>query len=128
MKATKEQEIKALNALCEMDGYFADYFKGDIKKMVENIKHDFPIEVGTTFNEGKAVLQEAIGDLVRQRTDEIIDLVDTFLCVHEETGNERLYERAVEKLGMKNVIIRKRDLGLTITSAEIDFLLKNVTK
>jgi hypothetical protein len=54
-----------------------------------------------------------------------LDLIDTFLCAHEETGNQRLYERAVEKIGQKNVIARKRILGLKITGDEIDFLINN---
>ena len=54
-------------------------------------------------------------------------MCDTMLCVHEQTGNERLYERAVEKLGQKNVIARKHTMGLRITCNEIDFLLKSVS-
>lgn len=44
---TKEKEINALKVLIGMDGYFAEYFKNDLEKMCENIKNDFPIEVGT---------------------------------------------------------------------------------
>lgn len=46
----KEQEIKALTELVEMDGYFSDHFKGDLETMIGNIKNDFPIELGAKFN------------------------------------------------------------------------------
>lgn len=46
----KEQEIKALTKLVEMNGYFAEYFKKDLDVMVDNIKKDFPIELGANFN------------------------------------------------------------------------------
>ncbi|MDR1881775.1 MAG: hypothetical protein LBR26_03215 [Prevotella sp.] len=122
--ATKEKEINALKALVKMDGYFAEYFKGDLETMINNINNDFPIEMGIKCTNTIEYFQKRGDDLAVKHANEIIDLVDTLLCVHEETGDERLYERAVEKLGMKNVIARKRIFGLTITNAEIDFLLK----
>lgn len=121
---TKEKEIKALKALIEMDGYFAEYFKGDLEKMCENIKNDFPIEMGTRINNTVEYMQQRNDETVKKHTLEILDLCDTLLVVHAETGNERLYERAVEKLGQKNVIARKRIIGLDVTGQEIDFLLK----
>jgi hypothetical protein len=125
MKTTKEKEIRAIRDLIEMDGYFAERFKGDQEKMIENIQKDFPIELGTNFN-ASAECQQAINDkLMEEHANEIADLVDTLLCVHEKTGNERLYEHAIEKLGMRNVIARKHILGLKITSVEIGFLLHN---
>jgi hypothetical protein len=122
---TKEKEINALKALVEMDGYFAEYFKGDIEKMCENIKSDFPIEMGTKINNTVEYMQQRNDETVKKHALEILDLCDTLLCVHSgKSDNERLYERAVEKLGQKNVIARKRIIGLDVTCQEIDFLLK----
>ena len=122
---TKEKEINALKALVEMDGYFAEYFKGDIDTMIMNIKNDHPIDLGMKFNDTIEYFQKRNDETVEKHALEILDLCDTLLCVCEETGNERLYERAVEKLGRKNVIARKRIIGLNITNSEIDFLLKH---
>lgn len=124
---TKEKEINAIKTLIGMDGYFAEYFKGDLDIMLENIKNDHPIELGMKFNDTIEYLQQRNDETVKKHTIEILDLCDTLLCVHEETGNERLYERAVEKIGQKNVIARKRILGLNITNPEIDFLITNVS-
>ena len=103
---TKEQEISALKALVKMDGYFAEYFGSDLDQMVQNIRNDHPIELNTQFNAKAENLQELHNEATAKHKEEIIDLCDTLLCVHAETGNARLYERAVEKLGQKNVIAR----------------------
>jgi|GEM_PF-631015 len=124
---TKEKEINALKALVKMDGYFAEYFKGDLEVMIKNINNDFPIEMGIKSTNTIEYFQKRNDEMVEKHVLEILDLCDTLLCIHEETGNERLYERAIEKLGRKNVIARKRILGLAVTSDEIDFLLKNVS-
>ena len=111
----KEQEIKALTKLVEMNGCFAEYFKKDLDVMVDNIKKDFPIELGANFNLTRKQQEQRERKLKKDFYKEIIDLFDTLLCVNAETGNERAYERAVQKLGRKSVISRKRQLGLDIT-------------
>jgi len=120
---TKEKEIAAIKSLVEMDGYFAEYFKRDLDKMVENIRNDHPIELCTQFNAMYEDLQMRHNETIVKHKDEIIDLCDTLLCIHDETGNVRLYERAVEKLGQNFVIVRKRVLGLNLSNKEIDYLI-----
>lgn len=122
----KEQEIKALTKLVEMNGYFADYFKKDLDVMVDNIKKDFPIELGANFNLTREQQEQRERELKKDFYKEIIDLCDTLLCVNAETGNERAYERAVQKLGRRSVISRKRQLGLDITGEEIDYLISKL--
>ncbi len=122
----KEQEIKALTKLVEMNGYFAEYFKKDLDVMVDNIKKDFPIELGANFNLTREQQEQRERELKKDFHKEIIDLCDTLLCVNAETGNERAYERAVQKLGRRSVISRKRQLGLDITGEEIDYLISKL--
>jgi glutathionylspermidine synthase len=124
---TKEKEINTLKALVAMGGYFAEYFGRDLDTMVGNIKNDFPIEVGTQFNAVAERAKERANGLDKKHAEEIFGLCSTMLCVHAETGNARLYECAVEKIGRKNVIACKRSLGLDVTGEEVDFLLKNVS-
>lgn len=100
----KEQEIKALTELVEMGGYFSDLFKDDLETMIGNIKNDFPIELGAKFNLTEEQRQRSERELKKKHRDEIIDLCDTLLCINAETGNERAYERAVDKLGLNFVI------------------------
>lgn len=119
----KEQEIKALTELVEMGGYFSDLSKDDLETMIGNIKNDFPIELGAKFNLTEEQRQRSERELKKKHRDEIIDLCDTLLCINAETGNERAYERAVDKLGLNFVIARKRQIGLELTNKEIDYLV-----
>ena len=123
---TKEKEIEALKKLVDMGGYFAEYFGGDLEKMCENIRNDFPIELGTEFNGSVERLEQRHRETVQKHADEILDLCDTLLCVHAETGNARLYERAVEKLGKNGAIARKHTIGLEITRKEVDHLITQI--
>jgi hypothetical protein len=130
---SKEAEIKTIEKLIEMGGYFAEFFGRDLEKMCENIKNDYPIEMCTKFSEKSAKFSDTVeylqcrnDETVKKHALEILDLCDTLLCVHEETGNARLYEHAVEKIGQKNVIARKRILGLKITDDEIDYILSQL--
>lgn len=91
--------------------------------MIGNIKNDFPIELGAKFNLTEEQRQRSERELKKKHRDEIIDLCDTLLCINAETGNERAYERAVDKLGLDFVIARKRQIGLELTNKEIDYLV-----
>lgn len=120
---TKKQEIKALTELVEMNGYFAEYFRADLETMIRNIQNDFPIQLDAKFNVTEEQRQQSERELRKKHRDEVVDLSDTLLRVNAETGNEQAYERAVEKLGIDFVIVRKRQIGLELTSKEIDYLV-----
>lgn len=121
--SAKEQEIKAIQALIEMNGYFAEFFKKDSDQMIENIKSDFPIEYDTHFHHGVDEEKQKNKELKKQHEDKVDDLCGTLLCAYEETKNERLYEKALEELGIDNLIKLKRCMGLSLTSKEIDYLV-----
>lgn len=125
---TKEQEIRALTALITMNGYFAEYFKRDLQTMTENIRNDFPIELGTKFHFTEERLHETENRLAEAHRTEIIELCDTLLRIAAETGNTQAYEQAVAKLGLECVIIRKRKIGLDISGTEIDYLLSQLER
>lgn len=123
---SKEKEIKALTELVEMDGYFSEYFKNDLETMIGNIRNDFPIELDAKFHITEEQRQQSERESKTAHRNEIIDLCDTLLCINSETGNERAYDRAVEKLGLNFVIARKRQIGLELTSKEIDYLISQL--
>jgi hypothetical protein len=125
--ATREQEIKALKALVELNGYLADHFGKDLEKMIGNIRNDFPIETGTKFNDRAEALEERIRDDAQSCREIIAEMCGTMLVSHEKTGDALLYDQACEKLGMKELIALKRSLGLHVTESEIDYLLKKVS-
>jgi hypothetical protein len=123
---SKEAEIKAIEKLIEMGGYFAECFGCDLEKMSENIKNDFPIELDTQIMTQIEHRKQLYNNKVNEYTHRIADICDTMLCAYEETGNRQLYDRAVQELGRKNVITRKRILGLKITDDEIDYILSQL--
>ncbi|MDR0618309.1 MAG: hypothetical protein LBG17_00225 [Bacteroidales bacterium] len=113
---TKEEEIAAIKSLIEMDGYFAECFRGDFEKMAENIRKDFPIEMGTHL--------DTHSELIKKHNKEIEDLCGGLLCLYEKLGDIRIYECVVSQLGRKGAITLKRALRLKITDSEIDFLIE----
>lgn len=120
---TKAQEIKAIEALIEMDGYFAGFFKKDLGQMIENIKNDFPIELDTCFNSAADNEVQKNKELKRQHKEKVYDLCSTLLCAYAETGNERLYEKALQELGINNLIKLKKTIGLKLSDKETDYLI-----
>lgn len=126
METTRIQEIAAIKALIEMDGYFAEYFKCDLDTMLENIKNDFPIEMGTKFNEAAAKGARKIKELTKKHEDKLNSLYETMLCVGAETGNERLYERVNQEIGLNKLIKLKRLLGLDLTCQEINYMVSQL--
>ena len=122
-----EKEI-ALKFLSECEGSVCSLCRAikDLEKMCENIRNDFPIELGTKLNETVEYMQQRNDETEKMHAAEILEMCDTMLYVHEETGHNRLYELAVEKLGQNNVIARKRVLVLKISTKEIDYLIKQI--
>jgi hypothetical protein len=123
---TKEEEISALRALVSMDGYFAETFGGDVEKMIENIRNDFPIEMDTKITNRADQIKERYEALILRLKEDIMDLCDILLCQHDETDLPELYMCVVEKVGQTKAIIRKRALKLKITDNDVDYLLKEI--
>jgi hypothetical protein len=123
---SKEAEIKAIEKLIEMGGYFAECFGGDLEKMSENINNDFPIELDTRIMNHVEHRKQLCDNKVAEYAHRIAEICDTMLCAYGETGSRQLYDRAVQELGRKNVIARKRILGLKITDDEIDYILSQL--
>jgi hypothetical protein len=109
-----------------MDGYFAECFGGDLEKMSENIHNDFPIELDTRIMNHFEHRKQLCENKVTEYKHRIAEICDTMLCVYGETGNRQLYERAIQELGRKNVITKKRILGIKITDEEIDYMLSQL--
>lgn len=124
---SKEDEINALITLVEMGGYFADFFKCDLDMMIRNIQKDFPIEFETKFHFTEEQWQQSKRELMNAQRLKIIDLCDTMLRVHAETGNEKLYERAVKEMSLNFVIARKRQIGLELDNKDIDYLISQLS-
>jgi tellurite resistance protein len=128
MKTTKEQEIQALKALVAMNGYFADFFKGDLDRMVDNIAKDFPIELETGFNHAAECMREQLESAKRAHNAEMLEMADAMLTAPAhgtlEQAEKALYACVASKLGALATIRRKRAHGLKVSTEEVGSLLK----
>lgn len=119
---SKEKEINLLRELVKLDGYFAEFFGKDLDQMIQNIQHDYPIELDTNFNKA-AELQELKGrEQAVQHKQKCYSLFDTMLVVADETGNRRLKERVIEEIGLSEVVKQKRLIGLEWDAEDKDYL------
>ena len=62
----KQEEIQVLQSL-KGDTYFAQKFGSDIDQMCENIKNDFPIEMGCVFMTETEALKKTLAQTKRKR-------------------------------------------------------------
>jgi hypothetical protein len=121
--ATKEQEIQALKALVEMNGYFAEAFGGDLEAMCQNISNDFPIEMGTRNENAIEYLEKRNNETEKAFAKEKVAICDKILCLCEKIPDKRLYEIALNMVGQTQLIARKHELSLPLKDHEVEYLL-----
>ena len=83
---TKQEEIEVLQSL-KGDTYFAQKFGADIDTMCENIKNDFAIECGCTFNKETEVLRKEMENVKTAAKDMITNFAHKII-VSLNKGND----------------------------------------
>lgn len=125
---TKEEEIKHLMALMGkgcVDTYFNQFFSiCDIEKMIENIKSDFAIEFGCTFNKKAEVLEQQLHAEQKAHDQDMLDFVESMLVTDDQGGNA--LDVATKKIGMVNTIKIKRKNKIELSEEEIDYLVSRL--
>ena len=125
---TKEEEIKHLMALMGKgcgDTYFNQFFSiCDIEKMIENIKSDFAIEYGCTFNKKAEVLEQQLHAEQKAHDQDMLDFVESMLVTDDQGGNA--LDVATKKIGMVNTIKIKRKNKIALSEEEIDYLVSRL--
>ena len=125
---TKEEEIKHLMALMGKgcgDTYFNQFFSiCDIEKMIENIKSDFAIESGCTFNKKAEVLEQQLHAEQKAHDQDVLDFVESML-VADGKGDNAL-DVATKKIGMVNTIKIKHNNKIALSEEEIDYLVSRL--
>lgn len=125
---TKEEEIKHLMALMGKgcgDTYFNQFFSiCDIEKMIENIKSDFAIECGCTFNKKAEVLEQQLHAEQKAHDQDMLDFVESMLVTDDQGGNA--LDVATKKIGMVNTIKIKRKNKIELSEEEIDYLVSRL--
>lgn len=122
----KVKEIELLQSL-KGDTYFAQLF-GDqqIDAMCENIKNDFPIELGLSLFEGSLVAKEN-AELRKQLaclTKRLEGIAKGILCKANEHSDDYLNELAEQLVGVKKCLAIKLHRALPLSGEDRDTLVK----
>ena len=121
----KVKEIELLQSL-KGDTYFAQFF-GDnqIDAMCENIKNDYPIELGLNFFENSPIVKEN-AELKKQLSNHVKreELVAEGLILKaSEHLDESLEDLAEQLIGYKKCLAIKLRLALSLSVEDRDTLI-----
>ena len=120
----KQTEIKTLQSL-KGDSYFGMFFKNqDIDQMCENIKNDYPIEIGCLFNKKAEVLEKQLLDEHDAHYKNLLDLAEQMIT--EEAAGGIAVNIIERKIGMANTIRIKRKNKIALSEEEIDYLVSKL--
>lgn len=120
----KQTEIKTLQSL-KGDSYFGMFFKyQDIDQMCENIKNDYPIEIGCLFNKKAEVLEKQLHDEQKAHDKDMLNLAEQMIT--EEAAGGIAVNIIERKIGMANTIRIKRKNKIALSEEEIDYLVSKL--
>jgi hypothetical protein len=126
---TKQEEIEVLQSL-KGDTYFAQKFGADIDTMCENIKNDFAIECGCTFNKETEVLRKEIENVKTAAKDMITNFAHKII-VSLNKGNDTdvmCYQAVEEIIGIEEIIKFKYSQNIELDESEIKYLVESLDK
>ena len=112
------------------DTYFAQKFGADIDTMCENIKNDFAIECGCTFNKETEVLRKEI-ESVKTVAKDMITIFAHNIIVALDKGNDTdvmAYQAVEEVIGIKEIIKFKHSQNIELSDSEIKYLVESLDK
>lgn len=133
-----QKEIKVIESLFEMDGYFADSFKDEKDMIISNIKNDFPLLCRTKLDlsehkllsgiqrESKVLksqlmkIKKEIADLHQQKSEMVNFLIEQA----EKWSASDLREKTIEMIGEKEYIHRKIEKGFNLWEADRKLLIE----
>lgn len=139
-----KKEIRLIEELIELDGYFADSFKSEKDVIISNINNDFPFLCGTRWDKAecewnrlnaKINLIENENKTFRgqldERCNEINDLheqkysmVDFLIVQSAKWSAGDLRDKAIEMVGKKEYLRRKIEMGLDLWEADKEIAMK----
>ena len=130
----KQTEIKTLQSLKGNDTYFGSFFGNqDIDQMCENIKNDFVISLGCSFNAKVAALEKKIADMEAAHKAEIEDLKSSHkaemkafgrkLIIENEKYVDNIYETLENQFGTKFIITTKYQAKQPLSDDELAYMI-----
>ncbi len=125
---TREQEIEVLQSL-KGDTYFAYTYGGDagIDRMCENIRNDYPLDLGSEHEQTIAELRREKRDAVEKERCRLYALVEMAVkCKVLDDPTSEFYSSCAAAVGQSQLIKMKLASQRPIASAEVKSLLDTI--
>lgn len=139
-----KKEIRLIEELIAMDGYFADSFRSEKDVIISNIKNDFPVLCSTRWDKAecewnrlnaKINLIENANKTFRgqleERNNEIDDLheqknsmADFLIEQSEKWSAGDLRDKVIEMVGKKEYLRRKIEKGFNLWEVDKEMLME----
>lgn len=139
-----KKEIRLIEELIEMDGYFADSFKGEKEVIISNIKNDYPLLCSTRWDKAECewnrlnakmslieAANKAYEGQLKERCNEIDDLhqqksdmADFLIEQAEKWSASDLRVTAIEMVGKKEYLRRKIEKGFNLWEVDKGMLME----
>lgn len=139
-----KKEIRLIEELLAMDGYFADSFRSEKDLIISNIKNDFPVLCGTRWdkaecewnklnakinlleNANKAYVSqlEKYSDKLYEMNEQKNSMVDFLIEQSSKWSASDLRDKAIEMVGRKEYLRRKIEMGIDLWEADKEMAIK----
>jgi len=146
---SKDAEIKAIENLFNMNGYFAEYFsENEVEHMIQNIKNDLTFGMGvlvSSVDHDKEVakLEQKVSEVTAKYEEKLAQQKDNYkasadsfriqakhlgagLLKAAENGDKEAADVAKSWLGMKGVVEIKLEFGYKLTQEEVSYVMSNL--
>ena len=121
----KQEEIQVLQSL-KGDTYFAQKFGSDIDQMCENIKNDFPIEMGCVFMTETEALKKTLAQTKKKADEELLAFAQEIILNICNYDDDEVYKTVKSYIGIEAVIKYKHSQSIELNEEEIDYLISKI--
>lgn len=118
----KQEEIQVLQSL-KGDTYFAQKFGSDIDQMCENIKNDFPIEMGCMFMTETEALKKALAQTKKNADENLLAFAQEIILNICNYDDDEVYKTVKSYIGIEAVIKYKYSQDIELNEEEIKYLV-----
>lgn len=120
---TKQDEIEVLQSLKGYT-YFSQFFtSNDIDQMCQNIRNDFPIELGCQFTMAAESLKKQLSESKAENESAIKKNVFQIIDLYNGNVPTDLYKVLSSQIDIKDIINHKRGMNYTLNVIEIEYLV-----
>lgn len=122
---TRQEEIQVLQSL-KCDTYFAQKFGSDIDGMCENIKNDFPIELGCQFMQKEEALKKELESVKKKANEKFLAFAQEVILDISSYDSDDVYKTVEGYIGKDEIIKYKHSQNIELDEDEIDYLVNKL--